>query len=433
MIKLPEKVLHFIWAHQLLNSNQLHTKEGERVTILYQGVGNPSNGPDFEKARVKIGGTLFAGSIEIHIFETDWFNHDHHIDPNYNSTVLHVCLYEGRSALRQDETLVPALILEPYVSQNLLSKYQELMQNHEQVACAPFIQDMSTLEYTHLIDHMLINKLSLGLGRLEHAFDVGNKDWHNAFYVILLRAFGLARNGQAFEELALSLPYAILLKHRHSLFQLEALLLGQAQLIPLLPLDTYSRSLKREYAFLKSKYGLKEISCKLKTGSIRPMSQVHNRLAQFASLINHHFNTVELLMQLRPPNELYKYFDQCVSDYWQTHSAFSQKANKQSKRLSAKFIDHIIINAVVPFKVYYDRCRHQFSGVDAAISYLRMLAAESNKVIKIWRRLNLNISSAAESQALLHLYKTYCNFRRCLDCPYGQNILTRNEAIKTNN
>ena len=49
-------------------------------------------------------------------------------------------------------------------------------------------------------------------------------------------------------------------------------------------------------------------------------------------------------------------------------------------------------------------------------------AAEDNTVIRQWRMLGQRISTAADSQALLHLYQNYCQHHECVNCDVGYRI-----------
>jgi hypothetical protein len=108
-----------------------------------------------------------------------------------------------------------------------------------------------------------------------------------AFYVVIARNFGFGTNGQAFETLAKSVPLNILAKHKDNLLQLEAILFGQAGLLPADALDDYTMQLEKEYAFLKNKFSLQPIDCsQWKLFRLRPYNFPHVRIAQFASLVH---------------------------------------------------------------------------------------------------------------------------------------------------
>ena len=91
---MSENLLQFIWLHRFYNSQStLQTIEGEKIIVIHPGILNTNAGPDFLEAQLKIGETLWAGNIEIHIKSSDWNKHHHHIDMKYSKLILHV-VYE---------------------------------------------------------------------------------------------------------------------------------------------------------------------------------------------------------------------------------------------------------------------------------------------------------------------------------------------------
>ncbi|RYF98741.1 MAG: DUF2851 family protein [Chitinophagaceae bacterium] len=45
--------------------------------MIFPGTLNTNQGPDFKDAKIKIGSTLLAGSVELHINASDWQKHGH--------------------------------------------------------------------------------------------------------------------------------------------------------------------------------------------------------------------------------------------------------------------------------------------------------------------------------------------------------------------
>src|SRR5215216_3665083 len=78
---ITEKLLQFIWQFQYFNTSELCTTEGEALEVVMPGSLNRNQGPDFLNAQVKINGTIFAGSVELHLKTTQWIGHGHHQDP----------------------------------------------------------------------------------------------------------------------------------------------------------------------------------------------------------------------------------------------------------------------------------------------------------------------------------------------------------------
>ena len=78
--KMGEKLLQYIWQFQYFNRSGLQTTKGEELQIIFPGTINQNQGPDFQNAKVKIGDTLLAGTIEIHCKASDWERHQHQKD-----------------------------------------------------------------------------------------------------------------------------------------------------------------------------------------------------------------------------------------------------------------------------------------------------------------------------------------------------------------
>ena len=87
---MTERLLQFIWQFQYYNKMELQLANGEPLQIIHPGTYNSNQGPDFSQARIKIGYTVFAGTIELHVRSTDWQKHNHDTDKNYNNVILHV-------------------------------------------------------------------------------------------------------------------------------------------------------------------------------------------------------------------------------------------------------------------------------------------------------------------------------------------------------
>src|SRR5579875_2593995 len=84
--------------------------------------------------------------------------------------------------------------------------------------------------------------------------------WEEVFWHLLARNFGMPVNADAFESMAQTIPVSVLAKHKNQIQQLEALLLGQANLLQEESDDDYVLLLQREYSFLKNKYKLEKAS-----------------------------------------------------------------------------------------------------------------------------------------------------------------------------
>src|ERR1700759_244820 len=85
-----EDFLHYVWKFRLFDHSDLQTTQGEKLEVSSAGLPNTDSGPDFQNARIKIGDTVWAGNVEVHISSSDWQRHNHTTDKAYDNVVLHV-------------------------------------------------------------------------------------------------------------------------------------------------------------------------------------------------------------------------------------------------------------------------------------------------------------------------------------------------------
>src|SRR5262249_38387496 len=136
------------------------------------------------------------------------------------------------------------------------------------------------------LDRLLAERLQEKTSLILAALHYNNNDWEETFYQHLSRNFGFRINALPFELLAKSLPMSRLAKHKNQLPQLEAMLFGQAGLLAKRFNDEYPKGLRKEYLFLKKKFGFQPIAAPWKFLRLRPSNFPTIRIAQFARLIH---------------------------------------------------------------------------------------------------------------------------------------------------
>src|SRR6185369_475245 len=132
---MHERLLQFIWQFQYFNKGELTTAAGETLQIIQQGNYNTNQGPDFSDAKIKIGDTIWAGAVELHIKTSDWIKHKHQSDPNYRNVILHVVWendetdghFKGAGKKGDEILTIPVLELSGRVSKLLLRRYNDWM------------------------------------------------------------------------------------------------------------------------------------------------------------------------------------------------------------------------------------------------------------------------------------------------------------------
>ncbi|MEL6276023.1 MAG: DUF2851 family protein, partial [Bacteroidota bacterium] len=283
---MREDFLHYLWRLARFDLRNLATTEGEPIVIEHFGYHNTNAGPDFSNARIRIGKVHWAGNIEMHLNASEWYDHNHQNDPNYESVILHVVLEEDQPVYRSNGSRIPCLELRGRIPSGLIRKYWRLQHNESWIPCANQLQSVSTLTINHWLERLMIERLERRAQQLESLLKAVNRDWEELFYQSLARSLGGQVNADAMEILARALPLRILLRHKSSQLQIEALLFGQAGLIPENSDEAYPQKIKREYEVLAAKYKLKSLPKTIwRYLRLRPANFPELRIAQLARLL----------------------------------------------------------------------------------------------------------------------------------------------------
>jgi len=418
---MTEEFLHYLWKHRLLPPD-LKSTSNEDLTIINPGIHNHDAGPDFLNARIKIGPTLWAGNVEIHVNSSDWFRHNHHTDKAYDNVILHFVYNNNRDTNRE----IPALELGNRYDPQLFEKYLDFMNSESRIPCKKLLTQVDGFISDSYIERIGIERLEKRTSRIKQALKANQDNWDQAFFELLSRAFGFRKNGDAFEILAKSIPVKIIYKHSDNLLQLESLLFGQANLIHNKPSDKYNVLLLKEYQFLKGKYKLTPIDKHLwKFLRLRPMNFPTIRIAQLAALL---YKNQPLFLKMIHAENLEQLTNNCdvkASNYWNTHYIREKESAYVEKKLGAGSAHLLLINTIIPFIFHYGKVREKQADIDRSIEFLKKLPPEKNKITAYWTETGIVPGNAFETQALLHLYEEYCNYKKCLNCTYGHYILKR--------
>ena len=138
-----EKLLHYVWKHKMFLVRPLLTTTGESVEVIDAGLPNANAGPDFFNAKVRIGGTMWVGNIEIHDKASDWYAHGHDKDKAYDNVVLHVAAETGQDIITSDGRKVAQIRLD--VPQEVSRNYDELITTDHYPPCYAIIPQLSRL------------------------------------------------------------------------------------------------------------------------------------------------------------------------------------------------------------------------------------------------------------------------------------------------
>jgi hypothetical protein len=417
--KMGEKLLQYIWQFQYFNRSGLQTTKGEELQIIFTGTINQNQGPDFHNAKVKIGNTILAGTIEIHCKTSDWEKHQHHKDKNYRNVILHV-VYENDVDLNNN---IPVLELESRISNIMLQQYGKLMEATSFIACAGNIHSIKEITWIAWKERLLAERLTRKSKKILELLNENKAHWEETFWWLLARSFGVKVNGDAFEAIARSISINILAKHKNSIHQLEALLFGQANLLDENFEEEYPRLLQREYRFLKTKYGLNAIGIPVHFLRMRPGNFPTIRLAQLAMLIHSSIHLFSKLLEAKNIADVKEWMHCTANDFWHYHYHFHVQSQFKKKKLGKSTVNSIIINTIVPALFAYGLYHKNEEQKTKVLQWLEQIDSESNSIISGFLSLSIKSKNAFDSQALIELKNEYCTKKRCLECSVGNAIL----------
>jgi hypothetical protein len=419
---MTERLLHFLWQFGYFNPAGLRTQGGDTIQLIDRGQYNTNEGPDFLDARVRIGPALLAGSVELHLRTSDWERHKHDGDPNFRNVILHVVHVHDK---QPEDATVPVLELQPHIPSLLLERYENLLQQDGFIACENEAPSVPPLVWTAWKDRLLVERLLQKTGRVEALLKEAKNDWEQVFWWLLARNFGMTVNADAFEEVARSLSPKLLLRHRASIHQLEAFLLGQANLLHGHFREDYPLMLQREYRYLQRLHPLPTVHRALYYLRMRPPAFPTVRLAQLAMLFHQQEQIFSRLLEAEDAAEVRSWFNITANDYWHYHYRFEEESAFAPKHLGAAMTDSIFINTLVPVLFAYGHIMGQPGLKERALFWLRHIGAEDNRVLRRFHKLGIEADGAGDAQALLFLEKEYCRQKRCLDCAIGNSLLKR--------
>ena len=416
----------------------LQTTDGREVVVVDPGLHNHNSGPDFFNAKVKIGGTMWVGNVEIHDKSSDWYLHGHDQDIHYNNVVLHVVGVADRDVQTQTGDFVPQMILP--IPPSVHNNYEELLRTDAYPPCYRIIPDLTRLTVHSWMAALQTERLEQKTIAIQQRVKDAGGSWEDAYFQTLARNYGFGINGDAFEEWARHIPLQAVGKHRDDLFQIEAIFMGQAGL---LELDTipaqyqenalkegYFTKLRNEYLYLAHKFSLKPMDASLwRFLRLRPQNFPHIRISQLANLYYERQAGLSILLDSQDVVAMSSLLRTQVTPYWETHYTFGSESIRNAKHLSPFSINLLLINTCVPILFAYGRHAMREDLCDRAFDILEQLKAENNHIIRMWKECGLPVETAGDSQALIQLKREYCEKRECLRCRIGYEYLKRNNEI----
>ena len=296
--------------------------------------------------------------------------------------------------------------------------------------CTETISGLPAIQFHSILSRLLVERIEEKRKIIERIFAQCDQRWDDTLLKVVIRSFGFGIQGDVFEEWANTLDTLALGKHRDNLTQIEAIMFGQAGLLNEESIPYYYRKeaeqsayyneLKREYRFLSNKFRLTAIDHKKwNCGNTTP----HLRIARIASLYHMNRLTMSGITAADTLNDIYRLFSHTLNGYWQSHTCIGGTETTGNGFMKQRQVDIIIINSVAPMLYIYGKHRKEERFCGMAEDLLHRIEPEENSIIKKWREQGVKAECAADSQALLHLSRSYCRAKECARCPFAYHYI----------
>jgi hypothetical protein len=420
---MKEDFIHYVWNYKKFDFSNLITTQGESLVIVNSGQYLQKAGPDFFNAQIILENQKWAGNVEIHLKSSDWYLHHHEKDDNYNNVILHVVWDHDTPIFRKDNAEIPVLEIKNYVSKEELNNYLSLTTLKSWIFCENQIAEVDEFVFSNWQERLFYERLERKIQPVNQLLEETENDWESLLFCMLAKNFGLNTNGESFLKMAKSITFSLIRKEALEVMYLEALFFGQADMIPVDVEDNYPKELKSWYDYIALKYKLSKPAIEpIQFFKHRPDNFPTIRLSQLAMLYHLHRNLFSKIIEANSIEEIYKIFNLSVSDYWKTHYNFDKSSSKKEKSLSKSFIDLVIINTIIPIRFAYANANGKEIS-ETLTDLLSNIPSEKNSIIEKFTTFGIKSKNAFQSQSLLELKNEYCNYKKCLQCAVGLELL----------
>jgi hypothetical protein len=421
---IKEEIFHYLWKTKRLPFHKFSLTDGRKLEVIDVGIHNVESGPDFSNAKIKIDDLIWSGNIEIHVNASDWYKHKHHLDKAYDNVILHVVYRDDKLVEVQNEK-TPTLELLNYITKNELNEIQKFISSKHKVACSEQINTINSIYITKQIETALYQRLNRKAELIQVRYQELGYDLKQVMIEWIAQTIGGKTNGLPMIELCKQINFTSLLREHQNdrtniLLYLSGLLPSESLLV--------KKGMVQHYA---NKHQVKPMNPSVwKFFGVYAYSYPPFRILQFSHVIAEYRFFHFLSEDIDTWMNWWAQWQFELPDYWKNHTFFSEKEIKHKQALSKQLKELIVINVVVPFFCWQGFYNHQQDKIEIAFDLLSKLPAERNNIISNWKKLQINVKSAFESQGLLELINEFCSKKKCLSCHIGTKVLQHENNTK---
>lgn len=432
-----ELALSAAWHGGLTRS--VTTIDGRRLDIVFPGHWSHGFGPDFRDAMLDIRGEgLHTGAVEIHLRTSDWTSHGHHVDPRYNDVILHiVSRHDALETRRADGKLVPIAVLDvdDAVLFQIDARLPEIWNQLGGDACAPELAKSQPERLVRAIKRLGDERLGERVTRFEGELSVEPPG--PVMERAIFDGFGYSENRAGMsalhERFTLGGFGPAIARESDASDRFDraaASLLGLGGFLPLSPADAHVAGIStmRQVSIERAWFALPrhERADTLpptiwQRARTRPANHPAARIVTLAGL----------LANVR--GDLPGWLAGWTASASATEAVKAVREGTRtvhSPALGSGRAIAIIASVAVPFSIAYARALGDAGMESAAVDlWDRLPRGEPGRpakraVAQVAGETRLGGLGERGNQGLLHLDRTLCTPRRCMECPIAAEVLT---------
>ncbi len=460
-LNINEDFICRIWEGGDAYYSSLVTDSNEDVEVINHGKRNYDAGPDYRDAKVKIGGKIYTGDIEVHRDFKNWAEHSHPKDRRYNSVILHVVMWDSEERtppkLRIKRDL-PSVVLANHLTSSIHEIWQDIISMPSDKFRLP------CFEYNHLAEEpvitdwlqkLAVDRLKLRAERIHNRLQElsGSKDviskskavWEQVLYEFVFEALGFSKNKEQMLKLAGNLPLKLFAKHSSgNVTGIQAMLYGGGGLLfDVRVKDGFIDKIKSFWRELEPKLRIPVMErSSWNFFRQRPQNFPTLRLA-YGSQIIHKLLKDELFKKIidifsspafsvkSAVKELESLFEPGYDEYWQSHYDLGKRSKGKNILGGKQRISDIIINVILPFvSVYSQTFDRQAIKENAVELFNEFRIRPDNNITRVitaqlLKTKNIKLNTPAMEQGVIQLYNFYCTRENCGKCDIGKHVFEK--------
>jgi len=433
---MNESFLYHIWDARHFYNKDLTTNSGKKIQIIYPGTINHNKGPDFKFARIILENKLLITDIEIEIYDKNFKEHKHHINPDFKEVHLVVCYHSDPQIktichqyrkntieiLTIDQFLTPE-ILQILPPESIPHTFCPIDKNHQSI---------------------LVQLKELGLARINqklNRFIIRYKDlstFDELIYQGILESLGYSNNKYQFLNLSKHFPYEkiktilqLFPPKEHSTI-LKYLFLYKTNLKNRLQIDKIIANKIEKY---QNDIKIAAIEIDWNLFRIRPQNHPIRRLIYISEwlpltiekgltcfFLDHYFSEGNQMKNLF--NSLTVAKDE--KNYFTYHWGWRKhKTIKPISFLGENRKKDIIFNIILPLlQIFFQQEQNlqEVQNLKKMINHFPSLQTNFAQqfLLKRYQKNNPKVQNlhAIEQQGILYLYEHFCKFGYCDKCVF---------------